>query len=364
MNETRRAVLDALDDGPVTGPELADHLGVSRTAVWKHVEALRDAGFTVKSVADGYTLAGVPEYGAEAVEFGLDAAFEVEYHDSLPSTNDRARELAADGASDVVVLADRQTGGRGRRGRQWSSPAGGVWMSVVLRPDLPPARAPLLTLAAAVAVTDAARELGVDAAIKWPNDVVVPARTTAPAAAARNSRAPSPRWRVRPVGCPGWSSASASTPTSTPPTSTATRRASGRRPATSPAAVRPARARAVRRAQERPGRDSGRVARADGDARSACPRRNTERRRRRRRRGRDRTRRARRRDGGRRAGDSLRGLPAPPVGVAYSSPTRTVNTGTDEDRTTFSATLPSNRRSMPPRPWVPITTRSQPSSSA
>jgi BirA family biotin operon repressor/biotin-[acetyl-CoA-carboxylase] ligase len=174
MNETRRAVLDALDDGPVTGPELADHLGVSRTAVWKHVEALRDAGFTVKSVAVGYTLAGVPEYGAEAVEFGLDAAFEVEYHDSLPSTNDRARELAADGASDVVVLADRQTGGRGRRGRQWSSPAGGVWMSVVLRPDLPPARAPLLTLAAAVAVTDAARELGVDAAIKWPNDVVVP----------------------------------------------------------------------------------------------------------------------------------------------------------------------------------------------
>jgi BirA family biotin operon repressor/biotin-[acetyl-CoA-carboxylase] ligase len=175
MNDTRRAVLDALAEGPVTGPALADRLDVSRAAVWKHVEALRDAGFDVDSVDDGYVLAGVPDYGGPAVEFGLDAPFGVEYHDAVPSTNDRARELAADGARDVVVLADRQTGGRGRRGREWSSPSGGVWASLVLRPDLPPARVPLLTLAAAVAVTDAAREAGVDATIKWPNDVVVPA---------------------------------------------------------------------------------------------------------------------------------------------------------------------------------------------
>jgi BirA family biotin operon repressor/biotin-[acetyl-CoA-carboxylase] ligase len=177
MNETRRAVLDALADGPVTGPTLADDLGVSRAAVWKHVEALRDAGFDVDSVADGYELAGVPDYGGPAVEFGLDADFEVEYHDAVPSTNDRARDLAADGASDVAVLADEQTGGRGRRGREWSSPSGGVWLSLVLRPDRPPARVPLLTFAAAVGVTDAAREAGVDAAIKWPNDVVVPDET-------------------------------------------------------------------------------------------------------------------------------------------------------------------------------------------
>ncbi|WP_336037760.1 biotin--[acetyl-CoA-carboxylase] ligase [Halobacterium yunchengense] len=174
MNETRRAVLDALADGPVTGPALADALDVSRAAVWKHVEALRDDGFAVDSTDDGYVLAGVPEYGGLAVEYGLEAPFEVEYHDAVASTNDRARELAADGRRDAVVLADRQTGGRGRRDREWSSPTGGVWLSLVLRPDVPPARVPLLTLAAAVAVTDAAREAGVDAAIKWPNDVVVP----------------------------------------------------------------------------------------------------------------------------------------------------------------------------------------------
>ncbi|WP_115863297.1 biotin--[acetyl-CoA-carboxylase] ligase [Halorussus litoreus] len=173
MNDTRRAVLDRLADGPVPGPALADDLGVSRNAVWKHVEALRDAGFEITSDDAGYALESVPEYGGAAVEFGLDAPFSVEYHDAVASTNCRARELARDGAADVAVLADEQTGGKGRLDREWSSPSGGVWLSLVLRPDLPPAHAPALTLAAAVAVTDAAREAGVPAQIKWPNDVLV-----------------------------------------------------------------------------------------------------------------------------------------------------------------------------------------------
>ncbi|WP_158056287.1 biotin--[acetyl-CoA-carboxylase] ligase [Halorussus halophilus] len=173
MNDTRRAVLDALADGPVTGPALADELGVSRNAVWKHVEALRGAGFEVSSDDTGYALESVPEFGGPAVEFGLDAPFEVEYHESVGSTNDRARQVAATGAADVAVVADEQTGSRGRLDREWSAPSGGVWTSLVLRPDLPPAHVPVLTLAAAVATTDAAREAGVPAEIKWPNDVLV-----------------------------------------------------------------------------------------------------------------------------------------------------------------------------------------------
>ncbi|UPV74613.1 biotin--[acetyl-CoA-carboxylase] ligase [Halorussus limi] len=173
MNDTRRAVLDAVADGPISGPDLAERLAISRNAVWKHVEALRDAGFEIASGDDGYALDGVPEYGGPAVEFGLDAPFSVEYHDAVGSTNDRARELAEEGASDAVVLADEQTGSRGRLDREWAAPSGGVWLSAVLRPDLPPARAPALTLAAAVAATDAAREAGVPAEIKWPNDVLV-----------------------------------------------------------------------------------------------------------------------------------------------------------------------------------------------
>ncbi len=173
MQQTRKQVLDALADGPVAGPNLAEHLGVSRAAVWKHVEALREEGFEIDSDDDGYELTGVPEFGGSTVEYGLDAPFEVEYHDSIPSTNERARELAAEGAENVVVLADEQTGGRGRLNREWSSPSGGVWLSILLRPDIPPAQVPLYTLAAAVATATAAREAGVEAEIKWPNDVLV-----------------------------------------------------------------------------------------------------------------------------------------------------------------------------------------------
>ncbi|MDS0259049.1 biotin--[acetyl-CoA-carboxylase] ligase [Haloarcula sp. S1CR25-12] len=173
MHETRERVLAAIADGPVSGPDLASALDVSRAAVWKHVEALREAGFTIASDDDGYTLSGVPDFGGPAVEYGLDAPFDVEYHDAIPSTNARARDLAGEGTTDVVVLADEQTGGRGRLDREWHSPSGGIWLSVLFRPDVPMAGTPVFTLAAAVAATRAAREAGVEAVIKWPNDVLV-----------------------------------------------------------------------------------------------------------------------------------------------------------------------------------------------
>ncbi len=166
-------MLAALSDGPVTGPSLADRLDVSRAAVWKHVEALREEGFEVEDAGDGYRLVSVPEYGEAAVAFGLDADVDVEFHDALDSTNARARDLAAEGREDVVVVAAEQTGGRGRLDRDWSSPPGGVYASLLVRPEVPPTSAPAFTLAAAVAVAETAREVGVDAHIKWPNDVLV-----------------------------------------------------------------------------------------------------------------------------------------------------------------------------------------------
>ena len=173
MNETRRELLAAFAEGPATGPALAERLGVSRAAVWKQVEALREAGFAIESTDDGYAITAVPDYGAAAIEYELDAPYTVEYHDSIGSTNDRARELAADGDRDVVVVADEQTGGRGRLERSWDSPPGGIWASTVLDPSLPAAHVPLVTLAAGVAVVAACRAVGVDATLKWPNDVLV-----------------------------------------------------------------------------------------------------------------------------------------------------------------------------------------------
>ncbi|ELZ43256.1 biotin--acetyl-CoA-carboxylase ligase [Halorubrum saccharovorum DSM 1137] len=171
--DTRRALLDALVDGPVSGPALADDLGVSRAAVWKAVESLREEGFAVESTSEGYAAPDDPGYSAAGLEFGLGAPYEIEYHDRIASTNERARELAAEGADGIAVVADEQTGGRGRLDREWVAPSGGVWLSLAIRPDVPPARAPLFTLAAAVATADACREAGVDAHIKWPNDVLV-----------------------------------------------------------------------------------------------------------------------------------------------------------------------------------------------
>ncbi|MDZ7688519.1 MAG: biotin--[acetyl-CoA-carboxylase] ligase [Halobacteriales archaeon] len=177
-------VLDALADGNVvSGGEIAERFDVSRNAVWKHVETLRDAGFVVESTGEGYRLAedGVPEYGGLAVEYRLRqdgradyVGNEIEYHDSVVSTNDIAVERAREGVEKgYVVLADEQTGGRGRRERVWESPSGGVWTSVVLRPEFAPRDASLVTLAASVAVARAVEETGVDATIKWPNDVLV-----------------------------------------------------------------------------------------------------------------------------------------------------------------------------------------------
>ena len=178
MQKTRRQVLDALADGPVSGPELAAQLDISRAAVWKHVEALREQGFEITSSGTGYELTSPPTYGP-GVSLGLDVPFEIESHDSIGSTNERARELAAAGAENVVVLADEQTGGRGRLDREWVSPSGGIWCSILVRPTVPTADAPIYTLAAAVATTRAVREAGVEATIKWPNDVLVDGRKLA-----------------------------------------------------------------------------------------------------------------------------------------------------------------------------------------
>ena len=176
--QTRQAVLDALAEGPVSGPELASRLDVSRAAVWKTVDSLRDAGFTIDGTPAGYVMREPPAYGQSAIRYGLEAPFTIDYHDEVDSTNRRARNLAAGDHSDVAVVADRQTGGRGRLDRDWSSPSGGIWMSLLQRPDIPPAHAPAHTLAAAVATTQTCREAGVDAHIKWPNDVLVGGQTT------------------------------------------------------------------------------------------------------------------------------------------------------------------------------------------
>ncbi len=111
----------------------------------------------------------------EAAEaLGSPLAARVDFHEEVASTQERARELAHGGAPHgTLVLSEIQKGGRGRLGRRWGSPRGGVWMSLVLRPELPARFAPRITQTAAVGVAKALWGIGVEARIKWPNDLLI-----------------------------------------------------------------------------------------------------------------------------------------------------------------------------------------------
>ena len=174
------AFLAEAGDEFVSGEAISDKLGLTRAAVWKHVEALRGQGYRIDAVpARGYRLAGVPDRLTPLELRPLlnthDVGRVVHWYEEIGSTNDRARELADEGAlAGEVVVAEAQTAGRGRRGRTWASPPRkNLYFSVVLRPELPPSRAPELTLVASVALCDALRQAGVEAGIKWPNDLLV-----------------------------------------------------------------------------------------------------------------------------------------------------------------------------------------------
>jgi len=180
------AFLVEAGDDYTSGEALSDKLGLSRTAVWKHVEGLRLKGYRIEALsARGYRLTGVPDRLTSLELSPLLGTRElgavIHAHDSVPSTNDAAFALAQEGAEHgEVVVAERQTRGKGRRGRVWESPPGlNLYLSVVLRPELPPQRAPELTLVGAVAVAETLREAGAAADIKWPNDVLVAGRKVA-----------------------------------------------------------------------------------------------------------------------------------------------------------------------------------------
>ncbi|MEK0314088.1 biotin--[acetyl-CoA-carboxylase] ligase [Cohnella sp. 56] len=178
------ALLEAKQDGFVSGEEISRQLGVSRTAVWKQIRRLESEGFEIEAVPRmGYRLVGRPaKLNAAELQVRLaTAAFGRRLHllDAVTSTQDVLRDLAEAGAPEgTLVIAERQDNGRGRMGRAWVSPPGrGVSMSLLLRPQVPLQQAPQLTLLAAVALCRGlSRETGLAIGIKWPNDLLVDGR--------------------------------------------------------------------------------------------------------------------------------------------------------------------------------------------
>ena len=158
-------------------------LDVSRTAIWKVMNQLKDEGYVIDAVKNkGYKLIQTPDIvTAEEVDSLLEtewAGHPVVYEEEQKSTNQTAKMLAEQGASHgTLVVAERQVSGRGRRGRTWHSPKGsGIWMSILLSPQIHPMSASMLTLVAAMAVYDAISSRVEGCAIKWPNDIVINGR--------------------------------------------------------------------------------------------------------------------------------------------------------------------------------------------
>lgn len=173
-------------DGYVSGQELCDKLGVSRTAVWKVIGSLKEEGYEIDSVSrKGYRLLSSPDVVSESeiasrISDGVFGQRVVSY-EITDSTNTRAKQLAEEGAvHGTLVVANMQTAGKGRRGRSWQQEEGSVIaMSLLLRPVFSPDKASMLTLLAAHSVAGAIEAVtGLPAAIKWPNDIVINRKKT------------------------------------------------------------------------------------------------------------------------------------------------------------------------------------------
>lgn len=169
-------------EGYVSGQEICELLGVSRTAVWKNINQLKEEGYEIEAVQNrGYILKqtadSLSEFEIKSEINGCEwFAGDIYFYHEIGSTNDECKKLAEEGAKHgTLVVAEKQTKGKGRRGRSWESPKGtGIWMTLLLRPDIEPYNSSGLTLVTAMAINKAVQEItGLDAKIKWPNDIVV-----------------------------------------------------------------------------------------------------------------------------------------------------------------------------------------------
>jgi BirA family transcriptional regulator, biotin operon repressor / biotin---[acetyl-CoA-carboxylase] ligase len=175
VNEVGSRILQALRDAGdhISGEKLAGRLGVSRGLICKHIHKLQQYGYAIDTSRRGYALMSSPDLLLPYEFPGLEQR--IHYFDEIDSTMDAARELAKAGADEgTIVIAERQTRGRGRLNREWFSPEGGIYFTFILRPRISPTYATRINVMASVAVaTSIRRHLGLNAVLKWPNDVLI-----------------------------------------------------------------------------------------------------------------------------------------------------------------------------------------------
>ncbi|WP_308639170.1 biotin--[acetyl-CoA-carboxylase] ligase [Paenibacillus silvisoli] len=184
MNHRILELLEQQSGAYLSGELLSQELQISRTAIWKQIKKLEEAGYQIEASRRlGYRLTGKPDrLSPQELTLKLQSKEvtlikSIRCFDSVDSTQNIAQRLAEDGAPEgTLIVAEQQTSGRGRLGRKWVSPSGkGVYMSFILRPGMPLHFAPQLTLLTAVALCRALRSVAapLDIGIKWPNDLLI-----------------------------------------------------------------------------------------------------------------------------------------------------------------------------------------------
>jgi BirA family transcriptional regulator, biotin operon repressor / biotin---[acetyl-CoA-carboxylase] ligase len=173
MKSSILKILSTFSPDPVSGQKISKELGVSRVAIWKQVQSLQDLGYPIQSTSKGYFLKKQSDclYSWEFPEL-KDRVF---YYPKLASTMDQAKHHALEGCPDFsVVIADIQEKGRGRLDRNWESQKGGLYFTLILRPEIPSAIAHQISFTASVCLVDVLRnDYQLEASIKWPNDILV-----------------------------------------------------------------------------------------------------------------------------------------------------------------------------------------------
>jgi BirA family biotin operon repressor/biotin-[acetyl-CoA-carboxylase] ligase len=180
MNEKILKLLKNSGDNFVSGQKISEEFGVSRAAIWKHINSIKEAGYVIEAISrKGYRIISSPDILTfEEIKNFLTTKYigkKIIHYESINSTNSKAKELAEKNEEHgTVIISEEQTLGRGRLGRNWVSPKyKGIWMSIILRPNIITQSASLITLVGAAATQRAIKKMEIETSIKWPNDIVI-----------------------------------------------------------------------------------------------------------------------------------------------------------------------------------------------
>lgn len=180
MKEKIIEILKDSGDDFVSGQKISEVLGVSRASIWKYINAIKEDGYEIEAISRrGYRIISSPDILTfEEIKDFLNTEHigkNIIYYNSIGSTNSKAKELAESGQEHgTVIISEEQTLGRGRLGRNFLSPKHkGIWMSIILRPDIITENVSKITLLGAAAVQKAIMNMGIKTSIKWPNDIVL-----------------------------------------------------------------------------------------------------------------------------------------------------------------------------------------------